>query len=310
MTFIRPDIVRPPSEHRSYYLPLTAGCSNNTCAFCMMWGMKLRIRELAEVKQEIEALKLYQDHGVRLPNIPTIVYQIAGEWDGQRIFLQDGYALVYPYEQLKEVLIFLNEKFPDLIRIGTYATPKDILRRSVEELRELKELKLGIIYMGIESGDDEILERIQKGATSKEIVEAGRRIKEAGITSSVTVILGLGGVNKSDRHALATAKVLTAVDPDFAGALTLTVVPGTPIHEWWQKGELTLIDPFRSLEELKIILENSTFTNCFFSSMHASNYLSIRGTLPQDKTRMLSQLNAALRAHDENQLRPEFLRGL
>ena len=162
MTFIRPEIVRPPSEHSSYYLPLTSGCSNNTCVFCMMYGMKLQIRELAEVKQEIEALALYQEHGVRLPNIPPIVYRIAQEWDGQRVFLQDGDALVYPYPKLKEALSFLNEKIPELERIGTYATPKDILRRSVTELKGLRELKLDIIYMGIKSGDDEILERIQK----------------------------------------------------------------------------------------------------------------------------------------------------
>jgi len=310
MTFTRPDIVRPPSEHASYYLPLTAGCSNNTCAFCMMYGMKLQMRPLEEVKAEIAALAAYQSHGIRLPAMPPIVYQIARQWDGQRVFLQDGDALVYPYPQLKEALSFLNEKIPALERVGTYATPKDILRRSTAELRELRDLKLGIIYMGIESGDDEILARIQKGATSQEIIAAGRRIKEAGITSSVTVILGLGGVEKSEQHALATAKVLTAVDPDFAGALTLTIVPGTPIHEWWQKGELTLIDPFRSLEELKIILENSDYTNCFFSSMHASNYLSIRGNLPQNKNKMLQQLDNAIKEHNASPLRPEFLRGL
>ena len=276
----------------------------------MLYGQKLQVRELADVKQEIEALALYQAHGVQLPNIPPVVYQIAQQWDGLQVFLQDGDALVYPYPKLKEALSLLNEKIPGVARVGTYATPKDILRRSVDELKELRKLKLGIIYMGIESGDDEILERIQKGATRQEIIDAGRRIKEAGIASSVTVILGLGGVENSDRHAMATAKVLTAVDPDFAGALTLTVVPSTPIHDWWQKGEITLIDPFRSLEELKIILENSSFTNCFFSSMHASNYLSVRGTLPRDKDKMLNQLNKALRDRDTKQLRPEFLRGL
>jgi radical SAM superfamily enzyme YgiQ (UPF0313 family) len=276
----------------------------------MLWNMKLRMRDPAEVKQEIEALALYQAHGVRLPAIPPIVYQIADQWDGQKLFLQDGDALVYPYPQLKETLRFINEKLPGVDRIGTYATPKDILRRTVEELIELRKLKLGIIYMGIESGDDDILLRIRKGATSQEIIDAGRRIKEAGITSSVTVILGLGSVENSEKHALATARVLTAVDPDFAGALTLTLVPGTPIHDWWQKGEFTLIDPFRSLEELKIILENTTFTNCFFSSMHASNYVSVRGNLPQDKAIMLNQLNKVLQARDTKKLRPEFLRGL
>ena len=241
------------------------------------------MRPLADVKQEIDALALYQAHGVRLPGIPSIVYQIADQWDGQQIFLQDGDALVYPYPKLKEILRYINEKLPYVDRICTYATPKDILRRSLDELIGLRKLKLGIIYMGIESGDDEILTRIRKGATSQEIIDAGRRIKEAGITSSVTVILGLGSVKNSEKHALATARVLTAVDPDFAGALTLTLVPGTPIYDWWQKGEFELIDPFRSLEELKIIIENTTFTKCFFSSMHASNYVSVAGLCRRTK---------------------------
>lgn len=310
MPFIRPEIIRPPSEHRSYYLPLTGGCSNNTCSFCGYYGSRLQVRDLTEVKQEVDALSLFMEHGVRLPDLPEIIYYIAQQWDGRRIFLQDGDALAYPYPHLKEALQYLKEKTPALERIASYATPKDILRRSLAELKELRELKLKILYMGIESGDDEILERVQKGANSQEIIEAGRRVKEADITLSVTVILGLGGVEQSEQHTLATARILTEIDPDYVGALTLTLVPGTPLYDQWQQGKFTPIDPFRSLEELRVILDNSSYTNCFFGSMHASNYVSIRGKIPPDKPKMLKQLENVLRKRDATLLKPEFLRGL
>jgi len=308
--FERPEIIRPPSEWRSYFLPLTGGCSNNTCAFCGYYGSKLKIRKVEEVKQEIDALALYMKHGVTLPSIPGIVYEIAQYWDQRRIFLQDGDALVYPYKGLVEILEYLNEKFLHLERVGTYATPQDILRRSQDELNRLGELKLTIFYTGVESGDDEILKNIGKGVNSHQVAEAGKKVKEAGITSSVTVILGLGGVEKSEQHCLETARILTEIDPDYGGALTLTLVPGTPLYEQWQKGEFHPISPFQSLEELKAIIEESNFTDCFFSSMHASNYFSVRGRLPQDKQRMLGELEDILVKRDPSRLKPEFLRGL
>ncbi len=310
MPFERPDIIRPPSEHASYFLPLTSGCSNNTCAFCAYYGLKLQVRDIEDVKKEIDALGLYIKHGVRVPAIPEIVYIIAHQWDGRRIFLQDGDALVYPFPKLKDALQYLNQKLPDLERIGTYATPQDILRRSVSELRELRELKVGIFYMGVESGNDEILRRIGKGVDSNQLMEAARKVKEAGITLSVTVILGLGGVEMSEEHAMATARILTAIDPDYAGALTLTLVPGAPLYEQAERGDFHLISPFCSLEELKLIIENSRFTDCFFSSMHASNYLSVRGRLPQDKQKMLEKIEEVLKKREPSLLRPEFMRGL
>jgi len=308
--FDRPEIIRPPSEWRSYFLPLTSGCSNNTCAFCGYYGSKLKIRKVDEVKQEIDALALYMKRGVTLSSIPNMVYEIAQYWDQGRIFLQDGDALVYPYKGLVEILEHLNEKFPHLERIGTYATPQDILRRSKDELKRLRELKLTIFYTGLESGDDEILKSIGKGVDSNHMVSAGRRVKEAGITFSVTVILGLGGIEGSEQHCLETARVLTEIDPEYVGALTLTLVPGTPLYEQWQGGDFHPISPFQSLEELKIIVKESHFTNCFFSSMHASNYFSVRGRLPQDKGRMLEELEDILVERDPSRLRPEFLRGL
>jgi len=310
MSFNRPDIIRPPSEWKSYFLPLTGGCSNNTCAFCGYYGSKLQIRDVADIKSEIDALALFTGSRIQLPSVPKVVYAIAQDWDGKRIFLQDGDALVYPFPKLRDVLRYLNEKLPGVERIATYATPQDILRRSVDELKELRQLKLGIFYTGLETGDDELLQKIGKGVSSDQVIEAGRKVKEAGITFSVTVILGLGGIERSKKHVLETARVLTEIDPDYVGALTLTLVPDTPLYEQWERDEFHPLSPFQSLEELRLIIENSSFTNCFFSSMHASNYLSVRGKLPQDRERMLRQLENVLAARDPSLLRPEFLRGL
>jgi radical SAM superfamily enzyme YgiQ (UPF0313 family) len=310
MSFSRPDIIRPPSEWKSYFLPVTSGCSTNTCIFCMYYGSKLQMRDVDDVKSEIDALALFTQRGVRLPNIPKVVYAVAQSWDGKMVFLQDGDALVYPFPKLREVLQYLNEKLPSVERIGTYATPQDILRRTSDELKKLRRLKLGIFYTGLESGDDELLQKIGKGASSAELIEAGKKVKAAGIIFSVTIILGLGGVEGSQKHALETARVLTEIDPEYVGALTLTFVPGTPLCEQWERNEFHPLSPFQSLEELKSIIENSNFTDCFFSSMHASNYLSVRGRLPQDKERMLREINNVLAARDPYLLRPEFLRGL
>ena len=310
MSFSRPDIIRPPSEWKSYFLPLTSGCSNNTCIFCGYYGSKLQIRDVDDIKSEIDAVALFTRSGIQIPDVSKVVYAVAQGWDGKRVFLQDGDALVYPFPKLREVLQYLNGKLPGVERIGTYATPQDILRRSSDELEELRRLKMGIFYTGLETGDDELLQKIGKGVSSDEVVEAGKKVKKAGISFSVTVILGLGGIERSKKHVFETAKVLTEIDPDYVGALTLTLVPGTPLYEQWERNEFHPLSPFQSLEELKLIIENSSFTDCFFSSMHASNYLSVRGKLPQDREKMLRELEVVLAARDPSLLRPEFLRGL
>jgi radical SAM superfamily enzyme YgiQ (UPF0313 family) len=276
----------------------------------MYYGSKLQIRDVDDVKSEIDALALFTRRGMRLPDVSKVVYAVAQGWDGKMVFLQDGDALVYPFPKLREVLQYLNEKLPSVERIGTYATPQDILRRSSDELKELRRLKLGIFYTGLETGDDELLQKIGKGASSDELIEAGKKVKEAGIIFSVTVILGLGGIEGSKKHGLETARVLSEIDPEYAGALTLTFVPGTPLYEQWERNEFHPLSPFQSLEELRLIIENSNFTDCFFSSMHASNYLSVRGRLPRDKEKMLRELDKVLAARDPSLLRPEFLRGL
>ena len=307
MTFRRPMIIRPPSEWKSYFLPLTSGCSNNTCTFCGYFGTKLQIRESEEIREEIDALAALVSYGL---NVPGVQISPLNQWDGKRVFLQDGDALAYPFPKLKEILEYLNKKLPNLERIAAYATPQDIARRDVDELAALKELKLGILYTGLESGSDELLQRVGKGVNSDQVIKATRKAKDAGILMSITVILGLGGIEGSEKHVEDTARVLSEIDPEYAGALTLTLVPGTPLHREWEEGNFHLISPFQSLEELKTIIERANFTNCFFSSMHASNYQAIRAKLPQEKEGIIKELESILAKRDQSSLRPEYLRGL
>lgn len=286
-------IVRPPSEANSFLLPVTLGCSHNKCTFCGTYtGIKFRIRPLEDIKQDID--KVAENYS----------------WSMRRVFLENGDALICPQRLLVEVLKYLNLKFPHLEKIGTYATPRSGMIKSVDQLKELKQLGLKIVYMGVETGDEELLKKINKGASYDEIVEAGRKIKQAGITLSVTVILGLGGVEGSKKHALGTARILTELDPDFAGALTIMLVPGTPLHKEWEEGKFSLVSPFQSLEELKLIIENASFTNCFFTANHASNYLPIKARLPEQKAEMLKLIDEVLTSKDMSRLRPEFIRAL
>jgi radical SAM superfamily enzyme YgiQ (UPF0313 family) len=286
-------IVRPPSEANSFLLPVTYGCSHNKCTFCGTYtGIKFRIRPLEDIKRDIDKVAEHYS------------------WSISRVFLENGDALICPQRRLVDVLKYLNQKFPRLHRIGTYASPQSALIKSVDELKELNQLGLKIAYLGVETGDEALLKKINKGATYDQIVEAGRKIKQAGIILSVTVILGLGGIESSKQHALGTARILTDLDPDFAGALTLMLVPGTPLHKEWEEGEFTIISPFQSLEELKLMIENSNFTNCFFTANHASNYLPIKARLPQQKAEMLKLIDEVLASKDMSRLRPEFIRAL
>ena len=286
-------IIRPPSEANSFLLPVTIGCSHNKCAFCGTYmGVKFRIRRLEDIKQDID--KVAQNYS----------------WSMRRVFLEDGDALICPQHRLVEVLNHLNKKFPYLDRVGTYATPQAALIKSIDELKELNQLGLKIAYMGVETGDEELLKKVEKGANYDQIVEAGRKLKQAGIALSVTVILGLGGIEGSENHALRTAKILSDIDPDFAGALTIMLVPGTPLHKDWKEGKFSLISPFQSLEELRLIIQNSDFTNCFFTANHASNYLPIKARLPEQKAEVIRLIDDVLAKRDMAQLRPEFTRAL
>ncbi len=286
-------VIRPPSEASSFLLPVTISCSHNKCTFCNAYiGVKFRVRSLEDIKQHIDIAARDYSGSVR------------------RVFLENGDALICPQPILMEVLKYMNKRFPCLERVGTYATPQSVLIKSVDELKELNELGLKIAYLGAETGDEELLQKVKKGATYAEIVEAGRRLKQAGITTSITVILGLAGVEGSENHAIKTGRILSDIDPDFAGALTLMLVPGTSLHNDWKEGRFSLISPFQSLVELKLIIENSDFTNCFFTSNHASNYLPIRARLPEQKAELVKLIDEVLARKDISQLRQEFMRAL
>ncbi len=218
-------VIRPPSEAESLILQVTLGCSHNRCTFCPTYkGRRFRIKDLELIKQEIDEAAPYGPF--------------------RKVFLADGDALIIPQPKLVAILDHLNEKLTGLRRVGVYGNAKSILRKSVEELKALKERKLGIVYLGVETGDPALLEKIRKGASYEQMVEAGRRVKEAGITLSATVLLGLGGVEGGQRHARATARVLSDIDPDFASALTLMVVPGTPLDDEMKAGEFQTPLPF------------------------------------------------------------------
>ncbi|MEA2085511.1 MAG: radical SAM protein [Chloroflexota bacterium] len=286
-------VIRPPSEAGSLLLPVTIGCSHNKCTFCCTYiGVKFRIRPVDDIKRDID--RVAQNYS----------------WSVRRVFLEEGDALICPQRRLVEVLEYLNKKFPYLERVGTYASPQSALIKSVDQLKELNRLGLKIAYLGVETGDEELLKKVKKGATYAQLVEAGRKLKEGGITLSVTVLLGLGGVEGSREHALKTGQVLSDIDPDFAGALTLMLVPGTPLHKDWKEGRFSLISPFQSLEELKLMIENSNFTNCFFTANHASNYLPLKVRLPGQKAEVIEMIDKVLTKKDMSLLRPEFTRAL
>jgi len=286
------DIIRPPSEAYSLLLQVTVGCSHNQCTFCPSFKDKrFRIKSLEEIIEDLQYAS-----------------RRFGKVD--RLFLCDGDALIIPQKRLLEILKAVQKHLPGVRRIGTYGNAKSILRKTVEELCELQEHGLGIVYLGIETGNEELLRKIRKGATCEQIVEAGRRVKEAGITLSATVLLGIGGTEKSMEHARDTARILTDVDPDFAGVLTVMVVPGTPLDEERKAGAFVLPDTFDLLKELSVILSGARFTNCFFTANHASNYLPIRARMPRDQEKVVGLIDEIVRRGDASMLRPESLRGL
>ncbi len=284
-------VIRPPSEAESLILQVTLGCSHNRCTFCPTYkGRRFRIKDLEDIKAEIDEAASYGPF--------------------RKAFLADGDALILPQPKLVSILDYLQEKIRGLRRVGIYGNAKSILRKSVDELKDLKERKLGIVYLGVETGDPSLLEKIHKGATYEQMVEAGRKVKEAGITLSVTVLLGLGGTEHAHQHALATAGILSDIDPDFARALTLMVVPGTPLYEEKEAGRFQLPSPFHLLEELGTIIARSNFSQCYFTANHASNYLPLKARLPRDKEAVVGLIRQVVNSGDKTRLRPEFLRGL
>ncbi len=227
-----------------------------------------------------------------------------------RVFLADGNALSMQTDDLLDILAVLYEELPSLRRVGVYAYARDVDDKNTDDLRNLKQAGLGIVYLGLETGDDELLRWVRKGVTVSETIDACRKIRNAGIPLSLTIILGLGGNEHSVRHARATAEALNAIDPEYVGALTLMIPVGTPIYAMVQKGEFIPMKPIEILKELRILVNGLNLTNCIFRTNHASNYLPLGGTLNRDKKAILRVLDDAIDRGDRSHLRPEALRGL
>jgi radical SAM superfamily enzyme YgiQ (UPF0313 family) len=286
------NVFRPPSEAGSLILQVTIGCSHNRCTFCSMYkNEKYRERELDEISADLESCA-DRPRGIR------------------RVFLADGNALTMDAEKLLAVLKHLYQTFPGLQRVGIYANPRDILNKEKSVLVQLQREGLGIIYLGVETGNEELLEHICKGATREEIKEAGLKVKEAGIPLSVTVINGLGGNEKMAEHAQDTATLLNEIDPDYVGLLTLMVLPGTPLARQVARNEFKLPGPLEILKEINMMLLPLNLSHCIFRSNHASNYLPLGGTLPGDKGKLLALLDSVLSSGDTRYLRPDYFRGL
>jgi radical SAM superfamily enzyme YgiQ (UPF0313 family) len=285
-------IYRPPSEADSLILQVTVGCSYNRCTFCGAYqGKNFRVKSLREITEDIDEASSY---GVAV----------------RRVFLADGDALVLPQKDLIHILSALKDRLKGLERVGIYANARDILRKEIDELKVLKRMGLGIIYLGLESGNPEVLKRIKKNASVDQMIRAAKRVKEAGIVLSVTVLLGIGGVALSHDHAADTGKVLSEMDPDFVGALSLILVPGTPIAREIETGKLVLPTPFGLIEELETMISHCRLTNGFFASNHASNYLPLKIRMPEQKAEALQRIREVLEKKDPRLLRPEYMRAL
>ncbi|EES90468.1 B12-binding domain-containing radical SAM protein [Clostridium botulinum C] len=269
-------VYRPPSEAYSLIIQVTLGCSHNKCTFCNMYkDRNFKIKSLDEVFEDLELSRKYYKY-VR------------------RIFLADGDALILKTENLEKILMKIKELFPECERVSVYGTPADILRKSEEDLIKLKKLGLDIIYIGVESGSDEVLKDVNKGVTSEEIIKAGQKVKRTGIKLSATLISGLGGKEKSKLHAKESARVISAINPDYLGILTLMIEPGTQIYNKVENNEMTLLNPKEVMVETRELIRNLEVSNCIFRSNHASNYAPLAATLGEEKERLLKELDSII----------------
>jgi radical SAM superfamily enzyme YgiQ (UPF0313 family) len=284
------NIIRPPSEANSILLQVTVGCSRNKCTFCGTYrGERFRIKNEEIVMEDIAFAAEYCKKQ-------------------RRIFLCDGDALIMPQKRLLKILAEIKHRLPWVTRIGVYANAKSLKMKTPHELQSLREHGIGIAYMGLESGDDVTLKKIDKGATAETMIRMGRKARDAGIRLSVTVLTGIAGKDRSEIHARETGRVLSAIDPEYVGALSLMLIPGTPLHKDYVAGKFSLLEPNEMLRELRTMIEHTDLARGLFHANHASNYLPIKARLPKEKTATLKRIDGALGG--QIPLKPEWLRGL
>lgn len=270
-------IYRPPSEASSLLIQITVGCTWNKCTFCDMYKDKsFKVKPMPQIEADLEEAVRYA------PN-------------AKRIFLCDGDALALSMEKLEHILKRIQTLFPHLEGVRSYASAKNILNKTPQELALLHELGLDMVYLGLESGSEKVLEEVNKGITAQEMVQAATLLKEAGIKQSVSIISGLGGQKYSTEHIVQTAKVLNAMQPDFVGLLVLYLTEDTDLYKQVQNGEFTLLTPVQVVDEMQQLIEQLQLEDCYFTSTHASNYVPIRGHLPQDKEKLLNILTEVKR---------------
>lgn len=283
-------VYRPPSEARSLIVQLTIGCARNTCTFCSMYKEKrFRVRNREEVVEDLRSAKKAYGSGIR------------------RIFLADGDALVVKTEDLLYILKTIRELFPRVERVTAYGAPLDALQKTPQELGLLKKAGLDMIYIGAESGSDRILTDIKKQATAAQIEAACLRLKEAQIAVSVTLISGLGGKELLREHAVESAKLISAIRPEYASILTLMLEPGTPLYEQYRSGNFDVLTAEEVAEEMLLFLENTDSEGTVFRSNHASNYISLAGTMNADTPAMIAQIQQIMKSR---RYKPEGFRGL
>jgi radical SAM superfamily enzyme YgiQ (UPF0313 family) len=283
-------IIRPPSEANSIILQVTVGCSHNKCTFCGTYkGVRFKIKPESVVEKDIAFAARYCRRQ-------------------RRVFLTDGDALILPQNRLLSLLKTIRRSLPWVTRVGIYGNAKSIRTKTLEDLTALRENGLGIVYMGLESGDDATLSKVRKGVKVQTVVEMGRKVIEAGIKLSVTVLLGLAGPERSAVHAEATGRALSEMDPDYVGALSLMLLPNTPLGRDFREGRFRLISPMEMLKELQSMIAHTDLSSGLFHANHASNYLPIRARLPRDKATAVNLIEEALKGGVP--LKPEFLRAL
>ncbi len=291
--YIEP-VFRPPSEARSLILQVTNGCSWNRCTFCEMYTQpqkKFRARRPEDIRLDIEKA------AVVLPDV-------------RRVFLADGDAMVLPARRLLEILGELRAAFPGLQRVSSYCLPRNLAKKSVEDLKLLQEAGLQLLYVGMESGDDEVLARVNKGETWESTRSALMKIREAGMTSSVMVLNGLGGKKLSRQHAINTATLCNETQPDYLSTLVVSFPQGEERFREGFGGDYEPLSQQGLFEEIRVFLEHLELRRTVFRSDHASNYLVLKGTLGRDKQKLLDQVNLAISSPGAVPLRPEWMRGL
>ena len=284
------NIIRPPSEANSILLQVTVGCSHNKCSFCGAYkGERFRIKPDTVIMEDIAFAAEYCQRQ-------------------RRVFLCDGDALIIPQKRLLPILKAIEKQLPWVTRVGVYANAKSIKMKTLDELKELEEHGLGIAYMGLETGDDVTLKKIRKGANSDTMIKMGKKMREAGIKLSITVLLGIAGPERSYIHAKETGRVLSEIDPEYVGALSLMLYPDADLYQEYKSGEFVLLEPNEMLEELRIMIEHTNMSRGLFHANHASNYLPIRARMPKDKESTLQLIDEALGGRVA--LRPEWMRAL